>query len=267
MSATLPSRAGKVYLVGAGPGDPELMTLKAVRALGAADVVLHDDLVNPQILRWAKPGARMVAVGKRGGCKSTPQAFILRLMVAEARDGSCVVRLKGGDPFVFGRGGEEARHLRDAGIEVEAINGITAGIAAPISLGIPLTQRGYAQGVIFVTGHAEDGGEPDWARLAAAGLTLVVYMGVARANAIRAGLLAGGMAARMPVAVIQDASLPSEEAIRSTLADFPEAIVAAGLGSPAVIVIGAVVDLALHLPAANVAATRTPRTARTIRRI
>ncbi len=261
MSAMLPpGRQGKVFLVGAGPGDPELMTLKAVRALRAADVVLHDDLVNPEILGWARPGARIVAVGKRGGCKSTPQAFILRLLVAEARNGHCVVRLKGGDPFMFGRGGEESRHLRAAGIEVEVINGITAGIAAPSALGIPLTQRGHAQGVIFVTGHGQGDGEPDWACLAATRLTLVIYMGVARAPAIRAGLLAGGMAADIPVAVIQDASLPSERALRSSVAAFPEAILAAGLRSPAVIVIGDVVDLAQWMP--EVAAVTTARAVR-----
>lgn len=246
--------AGKVFLVGAGPGDPELMTLKAVRALRAADVVLHDDLVNPEILAWARPDARIVAVGKRGGCRSTPQAFILRLLVAEARNGHCVVRLKGGDPFMFGRGGEESRHLIDAGIEVEVINGITAGIAGPSALGIPLTQRGHAQGVTFVTGHGQDGAEPDWSRLAATGLTLVIYMGVARAAAIRAGLLAAGMQPDMPVAVIQEASLPSERALRSSVGAFPEAIAAAGLRSPAVIVIGRVVDLARILPEVATAA-------------
>lgn len=247
-------RPGKVWLVGAGPGDPELMTLKAVRVLQAADVVLHDDLVNPEILRWARRGARIVAVGKRGGCRSTPQAFIERLLAAEARAGHRVVRLKGGDPFVFGRGGEEWQFLRAAGIAVEAINGVSAGVAGPAGLGIPLTHRGCAQGVIFVTGHGMDGAEPGWDKLARTGLTLVVYMGVARAPAIRAGLLAGGMPADMPVAVIQDATLPDERALRSTLAAFPDAIAAAGMGSPAVIVVGRAVALAAVLPQAAPAA-------------
>jgi uroporphyrin-III C-methyltransferase len=251
-------RAGRVFLVGAGPGDPELMTLKAVRVLQSADVVLHDALVNPEILRWAPPGARIVAVGKRGGCRSTPQKFILRLLVAEARKGHVVVRLKGGDPFVFGRGGEERQYLHAAGIEVAVVNGITAGIAGPTGLGVPLTDRGHAQGVIFVTGHGKDGGEPSWVSLARTGLTLLIYMGVARAPAIRAGLLDGGMPADMPVAVVQNATLPSARAIRSSLGDFPEAIAAAGLGSPAIIVIGRVVDLAMALPQA-VSATAADR--------
>ena len=255
---TMP-RQGKVWLVGAGPGDPELMTLKAVQVLQTADVVLHDDLVNPEILRWARPGARIVAVGKRGGCRSTPQAFIERLLAAEARAGHRVVRLKGGDPFLFGRGGEEWGFLRAAGIAVEAVNGVSAGVAGPAGLGIPLTHRGCAQGVIFVTGHGMDGAEPRWETLARTGLTLVVYMGVARAPAIGAGLLAGGMPAVMPVAVIQDATLPVERALRSTLGAFPEAVAAAGLGSPAVIVIGRVVALATMLPQAAPAAVANRR--------
>ncbi len=145
---------GTCTLVGAGPGDPELLTLKAVKAIQAATVLLVDDLVNEAILQHASPSARIVYVGKRGGCKSTPQAFIEKLMINAVQDGETVVRLKGGDPFIFGRGGEEVEHLRALGIEVNVINGITSGLAAISSLGAPLTHREHAHGVVFVTGHA-----------------------------------------------------------------------------------------------------------------
>ena len=152
--------AGRVCLIGAGPGDPELLTLKAVRALAAADVVLIDDLVDRRVLEHA-PQARVIAVGKRGGCKSTPQAFIEKLMVRLARRGAVVARVKGGDPFVFGRGGEEVLALAAAGIECSVIPGITAGVGVPASLGIPVTHRDLARGVTFVTAHSRDGGAPD----------------------------------------------------------------------------------------------------------
>jgi siroheme synthase len=140
---------GKVTLVGAGPGDPELLTLKALKAIQRATVLLVDDLVSEEIVAFARPEARIVYVGKRGGCKSTPQAFIEKLMLMAAREGEDVVRLKGGDPFIFGRGGEEVEHLRDAGIAVEVVNGITSGLAAVTSLGVPLTHREHAHGVVF----------------------------------------------------------------------------------------------------------------------
>jgi uroporphyrin-III C-methyltransferase len=236
-------RPGRVYLVGAGPGDPDLITLRAVRALGEADVVLHDDLVNPAILAHARLGARLVAVGKRGGCRSTPQAFIERLTVRLAKRGQVVVRLKGGDPFVFGRGGEEQQTLRAAGIEVEVVSGITAGIGVPASLGIPVTHRGVARGVAFVTGHTRDGEAPDWSALARSGLTLVVYMGVATLPAIVAGLKAGGMDRDTPAAAIQDGTLASERRVVAALDTLADAMRANAIGSPAIIVIGAVVRL------------------------
>ena len=239
---------GKVWLVGAGPGDPELLTLKAVRALGAADVILIDDLVDRAILAHTKPGARVVSVGKRGGCRSTPQVFIDHLLLREARAGHTVVRLKGGDPFVFGRGGEEVAMLRAAGIDVEVVNGITAGLAAPAAAGIPVTHRGLAHGVALVTGHAAesdgDDDEPNWTALAQSGLTLVIYMGLARAAAIRKKLLAAGMRASMPVTVIANATRSNQQSIGATLADFPRAIDSAGLASPAIIVVGEVAALA-----------------------
>ena len=169
------NRTGKVWLVGAGPGDPELLTLKAVRALASADVILIDDLVDRAVLTHARQEVRVIGVGKRGGCRSTSQTFINHLLLREARSGNVVVRLKGGDPFVFGRGGEEAAALRAAGIEVETVNGITAGLAAPAAAGIAVTQRGVAQGVALITGHAaadgdKKGEEPNWAALARSGL-------------------------------------------------------------------------------------------------
>jgi uroporphyrin-III C-methyltransferase len=251
---------GKVYLVGAGPGDPELLTLKAVRAIAAADVILHDDLVHPAVLDHARPGVRVIAVGKRGGCASTPQAFIERLLAQEALAGHTVARVKGGDPFVFGRGGEELARLRAAGIDVEAIAGITAGVAAPARLGIAVTHRDHTSGVAFVTGHAKPGGAgPDWDALARSRLTLVVYMGVANAAEIRSRLVHGGLAATTPAAVIQDASLATERAVVTTLDALAHTIERERIGSPAIIVIGEVVraaDLARAAPAELVATAR-----------
>ena len=250
------SKPGRVYLVGAGPGDPELLTLKAVRMIGAADVVLVDDLVNPAILAHAPVHARIVQVGKRGGCRSTPQEFIERLMVAEARAGHCVVRLKGGDPFIFGRGGEECAHLRAAGIDVDVVNGISSGLAAPASIGIPLTHRDWSAGAIFVTGHerADEhagagaaNGKPDWALLAQTNLTLVIYMGVARCREIQAALLAGGKSGATPVAVIQSATGAAQAQLITTLAALPQDLAQSGIGSPAIIVVGDVVRCAMPL--------------------
>jgi uroporphyrin-III C-methyltransferase len=236
---------GKVTLVGAGPGDPELLTLKAVKAIQAATVLLVDDLVNPGVLAHASKDARIIHVGKRGGCKSTPQAFIGRLMVMAAREGENVVRLKGGDPFIFGRGGEEVEHLRAAGIQVEVVNGITAGLAAVTSLGVPLTHRDHAQGVIFLTGHAQRGARlPDWKNLAAtareAHLTLVIYMGVSSADRIEEELLSG-LPAETPVAIVQRASLPDQRHAVTTLGQLTATIEREGLASPSVIVVGDVV--------------------------
>ena len=236
---------GKCTLVGAGPGDPELLTIKALKAIQAASVLLVDDLVSDEIVAFAPPHARIVHVGKRGGCKSTPQAFIEKLMVMAVREGENVVRLKGGDPFVFGRGGEEVEHLRAEGVQVEVINGITAGLAAVTSLGVPLTHRQHAHGVVFITGHAKPGMPgPDWRALAAtahsARLTLVIYMGVSAAARIQQELLSG-LPAATPVAVIQNASLASQRHITTTLGMLANAITAAGMASPAVIVVGDVI--------------------------
>lgn len=243
------SNKGKVYLVGAGPGDPDLLTLKAVKAIAAADVLLVDDLVNPAILAHASATARVIPVGKRGGCRSTSQEFIERLMIAEAQAGRRVVRLKGGDPFIFGRGGEERAHLMEQGIAVEVINGISSGLAAPSAIGVPLTHRDWSSGAIFVTGH-ERGDEagtartPDWALLAQTGLTLVIYMGVARCRQIQSALLAGGKAGSTPVAVIQSATGAGQTQLLTTLQNLSEDLAVSGLGSPSIIVVGDVVRCA-----------------------
>ena len=236
---------GTVTLVGAGPGDPELLTIKAAKAIAAATVLLVDDLVSDGVLAHASPTARIVHVGKRGGCKSTPQAFIEKLMIMAAREGEVVVRLKGGDPFIFGRGGEEVEHLRAQGIEVQVLNGITAGLAGLTSLGAPLTHRDHAHGVVFVTGHAKPGDSgTDWQALAAtardAKLTLVIYMGVSSAARIQADLLTG-LPASTPLAIVQHASLPQQRHAVCTLGELTATLHSEGLGSPSVIVVGDVV--------------------------
>lgn len=235
--------AGKVTLIGAGPGDPELMTLKAVRALGEADVVLVDDLVNREVLRHAA-GARIVEVGKRGGCKSTPQHFINRMMIALAQQGQKVARLKGGDAFLFGRGGEEMLALRAAGIEMEFVPGITSGTAVPATLGIPVTHREYTHGVTFVTGHTQDGTPVNWRALVEGGTTLVIYMGMKNLPEIVTGLLDAGMANEMPAAIIQQGTLPEQKQVITTLASLPMAAQQEKMASPALIVVGDVVSLA-----------------------
>ena len=237
---------GRCTLVGAGPGDPELLTIKALKAIQAATVLLVDDLVSDEIVAMAPPGARIVHVGKRGGCKSTPQAFIEKLMVMAVNEGENVVRLKGGDPFIFGRGGEEVEHLRAAGIEVQVVNGITAGLAGMTLLGTPLTHREHAHGVVFVTGHAKPGDSgTDWRQLAAtaraARLTLVIYMGVSSAAHIQEELLTG-LPASTPVVVIQHVSLPQQRHAVTTLGELHATIEREQLASPSVIVVGDVVS-------------------------
>jgi len=241
---SMQSNTGKVYLIGAGPGDPELITLKAVRVLSTANVVLVDDLVDPRVLDHARAGARVIRVGKRGGCKSTPQAFIEKLMIRYARRGAIVARLKGGDPFVFGRGGEEMEALAAAGIAFEILSGITAGIAVPALLGIPVTHREVARGVTFLTGHARDGSGPDWAALRATGTTLVIYMGVKHLPTLVSGMLEAGFPANTPACAIQNGTLESHFEIVTTLGALPQAAVDRQLGSPAILVIGAVVRYA-----------------------
>ncbi len=235
---------GKIYLMGAGPGDPELITLKAVRILQAAEVILVDDLVNPLLLRHASADARIMAVGKRGGCKSTPQAFIHKQMIQAARAGKDVVRLKGGDPFMFGRGGEEMEAMHRAGIAVEVVSGVTAGIAAPASVGVPVTHRNYAPGVTFVTGHSQDGKRVNWAALVASLTTLVIYMGVKTLPDIVAQLLAAGMSPHMSALAVQNGTLSEQRQVLATLETLHSAMIEKHIGSPAIVVIGEVADLA-----------------------
>ncbi len=256
---TSPSIQGSCTLVGAGPGDPELLTIKALKAIQAATVLLVDDLVSDAIVALASPTARIIHVGKRGGCKSTPQAFIEKLMLMAVREGENVVRLKGGDPFMFGRGGEELASLQAAGIEVVVVNGITAGLAAVTSLGVPLTHREHAHGVVFVTGHAKPGSSgTDWRTLAAtahsARLTLVIYMGVSGAAKIQDELLKG-LPTETPVAIIQNTSLPAQRHAVCTLAELHATIKREHLASPSVIVVGDVLQglLALQQPVAFLA--------------
>ena len=246
----------RVTLVGAGPGDPELLTLKAVKAIAAATVLLVDDLVSDSIVAYASPSTRIIYVGKRGGCKSTPQAFIEKLMLQEALAGENVVRLKGGDPFIFGRGGEEVEHLQQQGVSVTVINGITAGLAGVTSLGVPLTHRAHAHGVLFITGHAKHGATDavDWAKLshtaAQAKLTLVIYMGMSGVAELQVSLL-HGLSAHTPVAVIQHVSLPTQRHVVCTLNELHNTVVRDQMASPSVIVVGDVLQGLLHLEQSN----------------
>lgn len=233
-----------VWLVGAGPGDPELLTLKALRAIRQATVLLVDDLVDDAVLRRARRSARIVHVGKRGGCRSTPQAFIEQLMLREALAGERVVRLKGGDPFVFGRGGEEMQELVAAGIEFEVVPGITAACGVSAYAGIPLTHRDFAQRCTFVTGHLQDGSaELDWAGLARPRQTVVIYMGLTALAQICAKLVEHGLPADHPAAVVQQGTTATQRVVTGTLADLARRVEAAGLESPALTIVGEVVKL------------------------
>ena len=236
-----PGATGRCTLVGAGPGDAELLTLKAVRAIQSATVLLVDDLVGPDVLALANPQARVVHVGKRGGCRSTPQAFIKKLMLTAVQEGENVVRLKGGDPFVFGRGGEEVEALQAAGVPVEVVSGITAGMASSAALGVPLTHRDRAHGVIFLTGHAQPGGSNDWPLIArtahTARLTLVIYMGITHLEGIARGLCQG-LPGSTPAAIVERASLPTERHTVCTLETLAATAEREALASPSVIVVG-----------------------------
>ncbi len=241
---------GKVYLIGAGPGDPDLLTIKAAKAIASATVLMVDDLVNPAVLAHAAPNTRTIYVGKRGGCVSTPQALIEKLMVREAKAGHTVARIKGGDPYMFGRGGEELATLRNAGVACEVINGITSGLAAATQVAVPLTHRDHTQGVIFVTGHSKTELDPvNWAALAASGMTLVIYMGMARAAHIQDALIAGGLKTTTPAVVVQNASGGAGDGATEhsfmTLATLASTITRKGLKSPSIIVIGEVVACGL----------------------
>lgn len=236
----------KVSLVGAGPGDPDMLTLKALKALQSASLILVDDLVSEDILALAPETAQVVKVGKRGGCRSTPQAFIHKWMVQAALSGEKVVRLKGGDPLIFGRGGEEVDHLRSSGIEVEIINGVTSALAGMAGLQTALTHRDHAQGVLFVTGHRQaSGASTPWTDIARAAhsarLTLVIYMGMAELNHIQAQLLLG-LPPSTPVALLQNISLPDQRHAITCLSDASQCAAEHGFSSPTVIVVGEVLS-------------------------
>jgi uroporphyrin-III C-methyltransferase len=233
---------GTVYLVGSGPGDPDLMTVKAARLLEAADVVLHDKLPGPEILGRI-PEAKREDVGKRAGGEWTPQEYTNRRLVELAREGKTVVRLKGGDPFVFGRGGEELEHLASEGVPVEVVPGITSAIAGPGAAGIPVTHRDHTSSVSFVTGHEDPTKEEsaiDWGALAATGGTIVVLMGVGKLPAYTAELLDAGMAPDTPVALVERATWPDMRVATGTLASIVDVRDEAGVEPPAITVIGGV---------------------------
>ena len=239
------SRAnGVVWLVGAGPGDPDLLTVKALKVLQRADVVVHDGLVSDEILALAPSAAQRISVAKRKSRHSYSQDEINRMLVAFAREGLTVVRLKGGDPFIFGRGGEELEAARAAGVECNVVPGVTAALAAAADAGAPLTHRGSAQAVTFVTGHAAKGGEPDldWASLARANHTVVIYMGLSMAAPIAGRLMAAGRAGSTPALIVENASRADERRVVTTLSGLADE--AAALSGPALLIVGEAMALA-----------------------
>ncbi|WP_369425726.1 uroporphyrinogen-III C-methyltransferase [Methanothrix sp.] len=248
--------AGKVYLVGAGPGDPELITVKGLRLLREADVVLHDRLLNDELLRDLR--AEIIDVGKAPGRHKLSQEEINELLIKKAREGKIVVRLKGGDPYLFGRGGEEALALREAGIPFEVVPGVTSAIAAPALAGIPVTHRGVSTAFTVVTGHEEPGKEKelDWHALARLGGTLVVLMGVGRIRENTTMLIDGGLSPQTPAALIERGSWPDQRCVRGTLGDIAERASSFRVKSPAVLIVGDVVNLEKHLGRRRIAILR-----------
>jgi uroporphyrin-III C-methyltransferase/precorrin-2 dehydrogenase/sirohydrochlorin ferrochelatase len=248
LRAALPASQTLVHLVGAGPGDPDLLTLRAHRLISSADAIVHDRLVDQRILALASPTATLVDVGKAPGHHQLPQSEINDLLVSLARQGRRVIRLKGGDPFVFGRGGEEALALARAGIPFEVVPGVSAALAVPAYAGIPVTHRGRASALTIVTGHGcAEAAAPDWATLARPDTTLVVLMGLANLPAIAGRLQAAGLPPETPVAVIAQGTRPDQRTVEGTLDNIAARVAAAGVASPATIVIGEVVSLRDHL--------------------
>lgn len=250
-------RPGKVYLVGAGPGDPELLTLKAARLLAAAEAVVYDHLVGDGIFEMINPAAQRIYAGKEAGRHALPQDDINRLLVQLARSGLQVVRLKGGDPFMFGRGGEEMEELAQSGIECEVVPGITAACGISACTGIPLTHRGHARSVIFATGHLKDGTvNLDWGALARPNQTVVIYMGLGALETICRELLAHGLPGETPAAVIHAGTTARQVTVTDRLDRLPAAVARAQMKSPALIMIGSVVSLQAILLRGNVDPTR-----------
>ena len=240
-------KPGKVLLVGAGPGDPELLTLRALRAIRECDLILYDRLVSSEIRGLFPEHTPARHVGKAAGHHSLPQKQLSRLMVDQARQGLSICRLKGGDPFVFGRGGEEMLELRAAGIEVEVVPGITAASGCASYAGIPLTHRGASQACTFVTGYGAQSLDLDWAALASMKQTLVFYMGLANVNSIASNLMANGLGVETPVALIERGSTPQQRVITGSLAELANLVKWYQVSSPTLIVIGEVVNLARPL--------------------
>ncbi|HLB99688.1 MAG TPA: uroporphyrinogen-III C-methyltransferase [Candidatus Bathyarchaeia archaeon] len=240
---------GKVYLVGAGPGDPKLLTVRAVELLRKADVVIYDRLVGKSILNLAPKTARKIYVGKKAGKHEVPQNKINELLVSIALEGKKVVRLKGGDPFLFGRGGEEAETLLEKNVPFEIVPGVTSAIAAPMYAGIPLTHRDYASSVAIVTGHrAGDSGKPvNWSKLANAVDTIVILMGIESLEAIVAKLVAGGLDPNKPVAIIQQGTTRNQKSILGKLSNIVDEAEKNNMRPPAVVVIGGVAELGRKL--------------------
>lgn len=239
-----PHARGRVILVGAGPGDPGLLTVRAVEALKRADVVVHDGLVDDRVLDLAPAAAQRISVAKRRSRHTLPQESINALIVAHVKTGAIVVRLKGGDPFIFGRGGEEVEAVRAAGLTVEVIPGVSAALGCAAGAMLPLTHRDWSSAVSFVAGQCKGLTDQDWSGLAGKGRTLVIYMGVATAEAISDKLMADGVAPDMPVAVLERGTLPGARALRTLLADLGPMVGRERVQSPAVIVVGEVVQLA-----------------------
>lgn len=238
-----PHSRGKVILVGAGPGDPGLLTLRAVEALRSADVVVHDGLIDPQVLNHASAGAQRISVAKTRSRHTLPQEAINALVVAHVKTGAIVVRLKGGDPFVFGRGGEEVEAVRAAGLPVEVVPGVSAALGCAAEAMLPLTHRDHSSAVTFVAGQCKGLSDQNWSGLAGIGRTLVIYMGVATARDIADKLIADGISPAMPVAVLERGTLPGSRALRTLLADLGPLVDREGVKSPAIIIVGEVVLL------------------------
>lgn len=239
-----PTARGRVILVGAGPGDPGLLTVRAVEAMARADVVVHDGLIDPRVLDLAPPAAHRISVAKQRARHTLPQDAINALIVAHVQLGQIVVRLKGGDPFIFGRGGEEVEAVRAAGLPVEVIPGVSAALGCAAEAMLPLTHRDWSSAVSFVAGQCRGLADQDWSGLAGKGRTLVIYMGVASCPDIADKLIADGVAPDMPVAVLEKGTLAGHRALRTLLADLGDMVRRERVQSPAVIVVGEVVLLA-----------------------